>query len=168
MNPRKRIILGVTLLAATFLITLQEGIIGHLLSRALGYLFGQTCTGVIGVAMLVSGLVLVLPRDFIGRFIRWGTSGREARVDRVRREMIAHERRAAVPQPIEVEEVESVKLPPAVPPAHRMRLDDVRGALKQLGYKSHEYDGLVKAMDPTVPFEVLVKGALKKLQEKRN
>lgn len=164
MNSRKRVIIGISLLVATFFITLHEGAIGHILARVCGFLFGQTGTAVLAVAMFLIGTVLILPRDFLGRFIRWGVRGREARVDRVRREMIAHERRAAVPEPIEVEE--AVKTP--IPPAHRMRLDDVRGALRQLGYKTPEFDGLVKAMDPTVPFEVLVKGALKKLQEKRN
>lgn len=159
MNPRKRIILGVTLLALTFLTTTQSGVVGMLFARVFGYLFGQTGTAVLAVAMFVVATALILPRDALGRFVRWSWGGREARVDRVVRE--------SRKRPIVVEEVDAV-VPAAAPPAHRMRLDDVRGALKQLGYKNFEYEPLVGAMDPTVPFEVLVKGALKKLQEKRN
>lgn len=48
-------------------------------------------------------------------------------------------------------------------PAERMRLDDVRGALKQLGYQKHEY-AFVGSMDPSQPFETLVRDALKKLR----
>lgn len=48
-------------------------------------------------------------------------------------------------------------------PTERMRLDDVRGALKQLGYRPHEY-AFVGSMDPTQPFETLVRDALKKLR----
>lgn len=50
-------------------------------------------------------------------------------------------------------------------PAARRRLDDVRGALKELGYKSYEYEPLVAAMDPSDQFETLVRVALKQLQK---
>lgn len=152
---RRRFVIGIILLAVTFLTTFQSGAIGMLCARALGFLFGQTGTAMLSVTLFVVGMAFVLPRDFLVRFIRWGMNGREARVDRVVRESR---------QPIVVEEPAVAQ----VPPAARMRLDDVRGALKQLGYKNFEYEPLVGVMDPSVPFEVLVKSALKKLQEKRN
>ena len=49
-----------------------------------------------------------------------------------------------------------------------MKLDTVRDALKGLGYKRDEYGPLVAAMDPSVDFEVLVKGALKELRSEVN
>ena len=48
-------------------------------------------------------------------------------------------------------------------PAERMRLEDVRVALKGLGYLKNEYEPLVKGMNPQEPFEKLVRSAIKQL-----
>jgi len=148
---RRRFVIGLMLLALTFMGALHEGAVGHNWARLIGYLFGPTGAGVVGVVTLLSGLAFVLPHDAIGRFIRWGSSGREARVERVVR---------ASRQPIVIVEDEDEELAPA----DRKRLEDVRVALKSLQYRSHEYEPLVAAMDPRAPFEGLIKGALKQLQ----
>jgi len=173
MNNRKRFLVGLALLAATFLFTLQDGVIGHIMAQFLGYLFGQRGAAVAAVLMFTAGVVLVVPAGAIGRFFRWTTHSRDTRVERVVREMDEDIIGRLVERAVEralagKAKPEGVVSGEIVSPAERMRLDDVRAALKQLQYKAHEYEPLVKGMDPSVPFEVLVKGALKKLNEKRN
>lgn len=48
-------------------------------------------------------------------------------------------------------------------PRARRALQDVRTALKNLGYLPHEIDPVVDAIDPTMPLEKAVKAALKQL-----
>ena len=174
MKTRKRLLVGLSLLAATFLFTLQDGVIGHLMAQFLGYLFGQRGAAVAAVLMLTAGTMLVVPPGAIARFFRWTTHGREARVDRVVAEMDEDmiERRieravarALKAKPVALENVVSGEI---LAPADRRQLDAVRDALRSLQYKKHEYEPLVQAMNPSRPFDDLVKGALKKLNEKRN
>lgn len=53
--------------------------------------------------------------------------------------------------------------PPALPPHQRRKLDDVRGALKQAGWKAYEYDPLITKMDPEAPVETLLTDAIRAL-----
>lgn len=173
MKNRRRIFLGLVLLSATFLFTLQDGVIGHLMSRFLGYLFGQTGAAVAAVLMLTAGVACIVPHGSVGRIVRWAMHSREARVERVVREMdedaVARIVERALEKALRGKARDSgVVSGEIVSPVERMRLDDVRTALKQLGYTKNEYEPLVRAMDPRAPFEGLVKGALKKLAEKRN
>ncbi len=172
MKNRRRVFLGLVLLSATFLSTLQTGVLGYLMSRFLGYLFGQTGTAAASVLMLTAGVLCIVPPGAVGRFFRWAAQGRETRVERVVREMdediIARIVDRAVEKALKGKTPSGVVSGEIVSPAERMRLDDVRAALKQLGYQKHEYEPLVRGMNPTAPFEGLVKGALKSLQAPRN
>lgn len=176
MKNRRRIFLGLILLSATFLFTLQDGVIGHLMSRFLGYLFGQTGAAVAAVLMLTAGVACIVPAGVVGRLVRWSAQGREARVERVVREMDEDAITRVVERALEKalrgkakpEGVVSGEIGSSVSPAERKKLDDVRTALKSLQWKPSEYESIVRGMDPSVPFEALVKGAIKKLAEKRN
>jgi hypothetical protein len=138
--------------------------------------------------MLGVGLMLVIPHGAVRSAARWVWHGREARVAGVVREMDAHARGEFSPAqrremlrilsevrqnlPIDKRALVPVlpgEPPPAkVAPAERMKLDDVRGALKQLGWRSGEYEELVKGMDPKAPIETLVRDAVKQLTSRSN
>jgi hypothetical protein len=173
MKNRRRVFLGLTFLAATFLFTIQDGVLGHLMAQFLGYLFGQSGAAVAAVLMLTAGVLLVVPPGAVGRFFRWSTHGREARVERVVRDMDEDIIERLVERAVEKALKGRVK--PAgvvsgeiVSPAERKKLDDVRTALKSLEWKASEYEPLVRGMDPSVPFETLVKGAIKQLSAGKN
>jgi hypothetical protein len=174
MKNRRRVFLGLVLLAATFLFTIQDGVLGHLMAQFLGYLFGQSGAAVAAVLMLTAGVLLIVPPGAVGRFFRWSTHSREARVEKVMREMdedvIARVVERAVERALRGRaKVESpVVSGTIVSPAERMRLDDVRTALRSLQYRPHEFEPIVRTMDPKQPLEVLVKGALKTLQAATN
>jgi hypothetical protein len=191
MNNRKRLLVGLTLLAATFLFTIQDGVLGHLMAQFLGYLFGQSGAAVAAVLMLTTGVLLIVPPGAIGRFVRWSTHSREARVEKVMREMddevIARAVERAVERALKGRSGSEESLPrnnmptnyrevrehyamsgEILAPADRKKLDDVRTALKSLQWKPSEYEGIVRGMDPNVPFETLVKGAIKQLSSGKN
>lgn len=154
---RRRLVIGIMLLVLSYLGALHEGVVGHAWARTLGYLFGQTGGALVATAIFVVAVLFILPHGFFTGLFGWFTAGRDARVRTVVRVMDEHVRERQRPIVVEEEDEELV-------PAERMRLDDVRTALKGLGYKSSEYEKLVGAMDPRAPFEGLVKGALKSLQ----
>lgn len=52
---------------------------------------------------------------------------------------------------------------PTAPPLQRRKLDDVRGALKEMGFKGYEYDPVIAAMDPEAPIETLLRDAIRTL-----
>jgi RuvA, C-terminal domain/4TM region of DNA translocase FtsK/SpoIIIE len=186
MHPaRKRLLLGFLLLAATFFYAFAPtcGLVGRLISRASAQLLGQTGSTLLSLTMFVVGLLLVVPHDSISRFFRWAFAGRAARVAKVVRESDEWIRAADVKRIVAealsthdglrahfgerpVVHAQIVAKPEAIipTPAERMRLDDVRGALKGLGYKTYEYEKIVAGLDPTVPLELLVKDALRALQ----
>lgn len=156
---RRRLVIGIMLLVLTYLGALQEGAVGRVWQRTLGYLFGATGSAVVATAIFLVAVLFILPHGFFGGLLGWFSFGREARVNKVVRDMDEHVRESR--RPIAVVEEDEVE---ELVPADRMRLDDVRTALKGLGYKASEYEKLVKVMDPRAPFEGLVKGALKSLQ----
>lgn len=178
MHPaRKRLLLGVLLLAGTFFYTFAPtcGLIGVLVSRASSKLLGQTGSTLLALTMLVVGILFVLPHDAIGRLFRWAFQGREARVSRVVREGDSHaEVRRIVAEALKTHlALEEKPTVPLKAPEEKLsftdrrRLTDVRGALKQLGCTKDEIEPLVAKMDPTQPAEVLLRGALKELQPPR-
>jgi len=173
MKNRRRVFLGLILLAATFLFTIQDGVLGHLMAQFLGYLFGQSGAAVAAVLMLTAGVLLVVPPGAVGKLVRWSTHSREARVENVMREMDEDVIARAVERAIEKAlkgraKPEGVVSGEIVSPAERKKLDAVRDALRSLQWKQHEYEPLVRGMDPSVPFETLVKGAIKQLSSGKN
>ena len=172
---RRRIVIGILLLAMAFFYAFAPscGVVGWAISRASGYLIGQTGSALLALTLLVVGTLFVLPHDFLRSIAQWFTRGRQARVDRVVAEMDEDARFRSIARNIEsatakaLARAEMLK-ESSISPTARRNLDAVRDALKSLQYKSHEYEPLVRAMDPSVPFETLVKSALKKLNEKRN
>jgi hypothetical protein len=176
---RKRLLIGFLMLAACFFYAFAGtcGLIGQLIARASSTLLGQTGSTLVALVMLGVGLMLVIPHGAVRGFFSWVWHGREARVAGVVREMDAHVSAAAVKRivaealaareaPVEVAPAEVA--PPKLAPAARMKLDAVRGALKQLGYAKNEFEPIVAALDPTLSDEVLVRDAVKQLHAASN
>jgi len=120
-----------------------------------------------------SALAFLIPHGGISAFARWVQYGRDGRVASVMHELDTYERRRTADVPAKKARREapvtvSGEIVTKASPRDRMKLDTVRDALKGLGYKRDEYGPLVAAMDPSVDFEVLVKGALKELRSEVN
>jgi hypothetical protein len=176
---RKRLLLGFVLLAATFFYAFAPtcGLIGQFIHFASSRLLGQTGSTLVALVMLGVGMMLVIPHGAVRSAARWVWHGREARVAGVVREMDAHVSAAAVKRivaealaareaPVEVAPAEVA--PPKLALAARMKLDAIRGALKQLGYAKNEFEPIVAGLDPTLSDEVLVRDAVKQLHAGAN
>ena len=174
---RKRLLIGVLLLLGTFFYAFAGtcGLIGELVARISGKLLGQTGSTLLALTMLVTGLLLVIPHGAVGTLVRWVFHGREARVARVVREgdravdlkrivdeAIQRHVDAKAAQAPKVEPVAAAK-EPVLPPAQRRKLDMVRGALKEQGFKAYEFEPIVAAMDPTKSDSDLLRSALQQL-----
>lgn len=179
---RKRLLIGFLLLAATFFYAFAPtcGLVGQLVHRATATLLGQTGSTLLALVMLGVGLMLVIPHGAVGGMVRWVAHGREARVGRVVREMATLDRtrefkrlvaeavadaRGETPSQ---SRVVSGTIETKVTPVERMKLDAIRGVLKQLGYKAHEYESIVAGLDPKPSEEVLVRAAIKQLRPRSN
>lgn len=68
--------------------------------------------------------------------------------------------RVRAPQVVEVPEIVS-----SVPPLQRRKLDDVRGACKEMGFKAYEYDPIIAATDPEAPIEEILRGVIRTLSK---
>lgn len=180
MHPaRKRLLLGFLLLAATFFYAFAGtcGLIGELVAHISSKLLGQTGSTLLALTMLVVGLLLVIPHGALSRFFAWAFHGREARVARVVRESDKHMSEAEVRRIVaEAAKIQGVgagyvanpadlqnATPPELSVRERRNLDDVRTAMKQLGYHKNEFEPLVVKMDPRLAPEVLIRGAIKEL-----
>lgn len=181
MHPaRKRLLIGVLLLLGTFFYAFAGtcGLIGELVARISSKLLGQTGSTLLALTMLITGVLLVVPHGAVGALFRWVFHGREARVARVVREGdravdLARIVDEAIRRHVAAKAAQGVEAPtatavqntaaPTVTPAERMRLDDVRTALKGLGYLKNEFEPIVKGMNPQQPFEILVRSAIKQL-----
>jgi hypothetical protein len=183
MHPaRKRLLIGVLLLLGTFFYAFAGtcGLIGELVARISGKLLGQTGSTLLALTMLVTGILLVVPHGAVAGFFRWIFNGREARVARIVHEgdRTADLQRivdAAIKRHADAQAAQGVAVPaftalqnaaaqePVLSPTQRRKLDSVRGALKNLGFKAYEYDPIVSAMDPTASDEVLLRSAIKQL-----
>lgn len=165
---RKRLLIGFILLACTFFYAFAGtcGLVGQLVARASSTLLGQTGSTLVSLVMLGVGLMLVIPHGAVGSAARWVWHGREARVGAVVREMDAHvskrEIQRLVAEALAERAVPAVATSPT-PPAERMKLDAVRGALRELGYKKHEYEPVMAGLDPALSDEKLVRAAIKQL-----
>jgi hypothetical protein len=179
MHPaRKRLLIGVLLLLGTFFYAFAGtcGLIGELVARISSKLLGQTGSTLLALTMLVTGLLLVVPHGAFASIVRWVFNGREARVARIVREGD----RAADLQRIVDEaikrhvaaraEAPAVKIEQPAPAAapqqsvtERRKLDSVRDCLRQLQYRAYEYEPVVKALDPKLPVDTLVRSAIQTL-----
>lgn len=146
---------GILLLAFTFFYAFAPacGLVGHWVHRASVLLIGPAGAVVLALTLGTIGVLLVFPiavwvaatRWFIGRAPANRTTN-----TRTRRDM----------PPIEV----MVRPAPKLPTVERMKLSDVRTALKNLGFEKGEYEPVVAVLDPALPLETLVRGALKELR----
>lgn len=183
---RKRLVTGIAVLACTFFYAFAPtcGLLGQLISRGSATLLGQTGSLLLAVTLFLIGTVMVIPVGGVGRLVRWAQNGREARVRGVARELeasvskaelkriakalraMAHEEEDGdgIPHPVAPAPGEPV--PTELAPTDRMKLDDLRGALKGLGYKPHEFEKFVAGMDPARSLDNLIRDALGALKGK--
>lgn len=182
-----RILLGLALLffAAFSVFARTCGMIGELLIHLQSHLLGPTGSFLVTTTAFVAGVLCFIP---LRSWVR-GVSAIDRRISVARRERArlrreearllreeirlaqAEEARAAAQERRDrmqaSGEIKTAAAPKLIP-SERLKLDEVRGALKSLGYKENEYDMLVKAMDPTLPLERLVKDGLRVLSAPRN
>lgn len=132
----------VLLACATFILLAPYcGLLGQLLTTFLTRMLGT-----VGTVLLVATLVLVAT-----------VVGAPGLLTSFLRDAL---RLAVAPQRGTTESIRPNK---EQSPRARRALQDVRTALKNLGYLSHEIDPVVDAIDPTMPLEKAVKAALKQL-----
>lgn len=143
-KPRRPVLAFVLLAVAVFLaLGDQCGVLGQQLSRAAHHYVGQ-----LGVTLVA--FLLICWAYFLGAPA--GTATALVRALRTRRRM--------APARAEVE-------PQALSPINRRKADDVRSAMKNLGYLKHEYDPVVAGLDLSLPLDGLVRASLKKLREQK-
>jgi hypothetical protein len=171
MNRFNRPVTGLILLfTAIFVVNARKcGLLGGVwLAKGLSLLLGTFGSSLLLFALVTCGLVMLVPWKLVAQLAR-------------RRPMIhppvrTHSRRYVRTPPLHSAHREDDKNwsmafapiePPRQPPAHRRKLDDVRGAMKSLGYKPHEYESVVAAMDPTLPMDRLLRDGIKAMQPAR-
>jgi hypothetical protein len=155
MITKRRPFLALVLLVAAVFLALgdQCGILGqHLTGFAVRYV-GQLGTALVVLSLIASAYALGAPA---------GTAVKLARVVRARRQV--------PPALIDVaREIEEELLPKAPPTTRdRRKADDVRSAMKSLGYLKREYDLVVATLDLSLPLDKLVRQSIQTLyQQKR-
>lgn len=130
----------------------QCGLLGQALARGLTYLLGAYGTSLVVVALVAGGITVSGAAEMMWLFVR-GIVKRERVVVRSTRKQ---------PTPIAVEVTVAPKK--QMPTVERMKITDLRTALKNLGYESGEYAPVIAHADPALPLETLVRGALKELR----
>lgn len=123
------------------------GVIGHALAHVVTALVGTAGSVMIAVVLGALGVRCLTP--LLATPVRQRQAAR-----RMVRSALNHVLREPV---VEV-----------LPPPQRMKIEDARSALKNLGYLPREIEPVVAQMDPTQPLEVLVRGGLKALQKAGN
>ncbi len=123
------------------------GIIGRALSHATIALVGTTGSVMVVIALTGLGIYCLAP-------ILTTHKGQQRAARRLVRSAFDHVLREG---PVEV-----------LPPPQRMRLDDLRSALKNFGYRSNEIEPVVAKMDPAQSLETLVRTGLKALRKEGN
>jgi hypothetical protein len=171
---RKRLLLGVLFMLTAFFYAFAPacGLIGQFVHFASSRLLGQTGSTLLALGLFVAGALFILPHDALGRMFRWALHGREARVASVVRESDEWVRAAEVKR-IVAEALKGVRAvvpveEPKVPVEERRKRDDVRTALKGLGYKATEFEGIVTALDVTMPIEDMLRTAIKTMHTGAN
>lgn len=142
MNKRHPVVGLILLFVAVFIVLGGEGgALGQHLAAFAARCFGQTGALIVVGALVFSAYLLGAPA---------GTATKIARSIRVRRR----------PEPAARVEVAAA---PALPVVDRRKADDVRSAMKSLGYLKHEYDPVVSDLDLALPLDQLVRQAIQKL-----
>lgn len=136
-TPRPAAALVLTATAVFTLLGNRCGLLGQLLTACLAKLLGVPGTALLVVTQLTVAFVLAFP----------GTLARLAQ------RFVNVEPRFVKVDPVNKDQS----------PRERMARQDVRTALKSLGYLIHEIDPVLAKLDPALPFEKAVKAALKQL-----
>lgn len=140
-QPRRPVLAFVLLAAAVFLaLGDQGGVLGQHLARSADHYIGQLGLLLVVVSLICASYSLGAPA---------GTATKIARALRDRR-------RVSVVEPVQT-----------LSPNDRRKADDVRSAMKNLGYLKHEYDPVVAGLDLSMPLDGLVRASLKKLREQK-
>lgn len=173
---RKRLLIGCLFLLGAFFYAFAPtcGLAGRLVQYVTSRLLGQTGSTLLALTMLTTGVLFIVPHGAIGGLFRWALHGREARVAKVVRDsdewVRAAEVKRIVADAIKAHEgmqaakiEEAAAAVPALSPVQRRKLDLVRGALKNLGFKASEYDPILSALDPAASDELLLRSALQQL-----
>lgn len=153
-SPKTRPLLALLIVVATVFLLLgaRAGVLGALVADVATRLLGVAGTGLLCVTAWCIAFILATPPGTLTRM-----------VVAIWRHTVArrHSPSVVVMRPKAAE--------PAVEPAvvstrGRRALQDVKTALKNLGYEKHEYEPIVAQLDPALPLERLVRSALKALQ----
>lgn len=164
-----RPVVGLILVSIAVFVTWSRdfGAVGHVLHRLLYAGLGRGGTELLIATLCLCGTVCVLPPGTLGRVlvalgevvaiglarladvIVWAVSRRQVPVQRERTT-------PAKVLPLRAE---------LLSPMDRRKLDDVRGALKQLGFKPAEFEHIVVKLDVSQPIEALVRTALVQLKK---
>jgi len=164
-SRQHRPVLGLVLIAIAVFVACSRdfGVIGRGFHRLLTAGIGHNGLDLLAVTLCLSGTVCVLPPGTLVKGIVWTA--------RALVMVLVHIIEACLPAPgaatVRVKPPAKV-LPfaqPALLPAQRLKLDDVRGALKQLGFKPAEFEHIVVKMDASRPIELLVRDALVQLRK---
>jgi RuvA, C-terminal domain len=157
--PKTRPVLAALLVAATLFLLLghRSGVLGALTAGLAQRLLGAAGTGLLCSTTWVIAFILATPPGTATRLViaLW-----HAFTVPSRHTVTAKTERVAKPTAAETFQISG----PPLSPKDRRALDDIRSALKQLGYLKHEYEPIVAKMDPAANFEKNVKNALKALQ----
>lgn len=92
-----------------------------------------------------------------------GIQGHQPTVQEMAMAREARPRPRIVAPRVEVPEVVAPAM--TLPPHLRRKMDDVRGACKEMGWKAYEYDPLIAAMNPEEPVEKLLTDAIRALSK---
>lgn len=165
---------GILLLAFTFFYAFAPscGLVGHWVHRASVLLIGPAGSVVLAFTLFALGTLLVFPigvwvaaaRWFVGRVPANRATNTRARrgiapIDVEVTVVPAHEKRAAQLDVALAAALKESRIP-KLPTVERMKLSDVRTALKNLGYNKDEYESVMAGLDPALPLETLVRGAI--------
>jgi hypothetical protein len=137
--PRPAVALILTAAAVFTLLAPRCGLLGQLLSACLARLLGTPGTALLVVTLLALAVAVGAP-GLLTRLAQRLVNAKPKSVN-------------AKPEVVNV----------VRPTRERRALQDVRTALKNLGYVKNEIDPVVDALDPTMSLEKAVKAALQQL-----
>lgn len=161
--PKSRPVAAVLIVASTVFLLLGRncGVLGALLAGSVDRLLGAAGMGLLCLTAWVLAFILATPAGTFTRIILalWRARPRHNAPSVVVMKTRGDERTRG-------EDVETRTGPTVsvLAPRDHMALQDVRTALKGLGYEKNEIEPLITQMDPSLGFEKLVKSALKSLR----
>jgi len=165
-SRKHRPVTGLILIAlAVFVAGSRDfGFIGRGLHHVLAAAVGRNGIDLLTLALCLCGTVCVLPPGTLVRGIVWACHALVTGLVFIV-EALTPEPQVTATRKLPSKVLQFPSAATLLTPAQRMQLDDVRGALKQFGYRTAEFEHIVVAMDPTQPIEVLVKSALVQLRK---